>query len=64
MELAKKVRVAPSYISQIERGDTMAELYAKRIAKVLGLDFDELFEESPDRRGRYRAKSVKITVKK
>jgi len=62
VELAKAVGVDPSYISQVERYDTMAEGYAKKVAKALGLKLLDLFEPA-EREGRYRAKNVKVTVK-
>jgi hypothetical protein len=63
VELAKAVKVDASYISQVERYDTMGEYYAIRVAKALGVKLGDIFEPA-ESTGRYRAKNVKITVKK
>jgi transcriptional regulator with XRE-family HTH domain len=62
IELADAVGVDPGYISQVERYDTMAEGYAKLVAKALGVKLLDLFDPA-EREGRYRAKNVKVTVK-
>lgn len=45
MELAKKAGVTQGYISQIEKGDAVPNLFvAKRMADALGISMEQLIE--------------------
>ena len=61
--LAKKIGVHSSYITQIERYDTVSKLYATKLARALGVRMDELFDPA-ERAGRYRARNLKINTEK
>jgi len=62
VELAKVIKVHASYISHIETYNTVAERYAKKIARVLRLEVEDIFEEA-GRPGRLRARNINVKVK-
>ena len=51
-ELAEKVGVNQPQICKIERGESRPDvLTAKRIAKVLNIDWTEFFNDDPEEKG-------------
>ena len=61
--LAYRIGVHPSYVTQIERYETVSKLYASKLSRALGVRMDELFDAA-ERAGRYRARNLKVKTEK
>lgn len=64
-EIATKVGIGQSWLSQIETGSSDCPKWvAQKVAKALGKKVSELFEPNPFRSDRYRALNISVSVDK